>query len=222
VSTLKLDDIQGIVLRQHLLPTLRHFLLKVRDPAAARALLGRLVSGNEADAPQISTAAEQAPSAPYRLHLGITWPGLAALGVTDRVPDLSFKSFPAFRAGAAALAGMLGDVGPSAPEHWVGGFGSGDDHVLVTLYAADHQVRDDYSARLVGLFAAGDALRELWRIDGEALTEMRNGTPEYVNKLHFGYTDGISQPTIIGGPEIPIPDHQQPCEPWLFVLQDAA
>jgi deferrochelatase/peroxidase EfeB len=117
---------------------------------------------------------------------------------------------------------MLGDVGPSAPEHWVGGFGSGDDHVLVTLYAADHQVRDDYSARLVGLFAAGDALRELWRIDGEALTEMRNGTPEYVNKLHFGYTDGISQPTIIGGPEIPVPDHQQPCEPWLFVLQDAA
>ena len=82
--------------------------------------------------------------------------------------------------------------------------------------------RDDYGSRLDTLFATGDAFGELWRIDGEALTEMRNGTPEYVNKVHFGYTDGISQPTIIGGPETPAPDHQQPCEPWLVVLQDEA
>ena len=129
VGALELEDIQGIILRQYLLPTLRHFLLKVRNPAAARALLGRLVSGDEIDAPQISTAAEPADAAVYRLHLGTTWPGLAALGVQDRVSDVSFKSFPAFQAGAAARAAMLGDVGNSAPEHWDGGFGSGDDHV---------------------------------------------------------------------------------------------
>jgi hypothetical protein len=64
--------------------------------------------------------------------------------------------------------------------------------------------------------------RELWRADGEALTERRNWTADYVNKVHFGYTDGISQPTITVGPETPPADHQQPCEPWLFVLLDEA
>ena len=38
------------------MPIVRHFLLKVDAPAAARKLLGRLVSGDEADAPQITTA----------------------------------------------------------------------------------------------------------------------------------------------------------------------
>jgi deferrochelatase/peroxidase EfeB len=222
VGALELEDIQGVVLRQYLMPTLRHFLLKVRNPAAARALLGRLVSGDEDDAPQISTAAEPASAAAYRLHLGITWPGLVALGVRDLVPGLSFKSFPAFQAGAAARAAMLGDVGPSAPEHWVGGFGSGDDHVLVTLYTDDRQVREEYSARLDALFSVGCAFEELWRMDGEALTELRNGSAQYVGKVHFGYVDGISQPTIIGGPEAPLADHQQPCVPWLFVLLDEA
>jgi deferrochelatase/peroxidase EfeB len=40
--------------------------------------------------------------------------------------------------------------------------------------------------------------------------------------VHFGYTDGISMTTIRGGPERYPPDHQQPCEPWLFVLRDDA
>jgi deferrochelatase/peroxidase EfeB len=44
-----------------------------------------------------------------------------------------------------------------------------------------------------------------------------------VPKTHFGYTDGITlTPTISGGPEPAIPDRQQPCEPWLFVLLDEA
>ncbi len=34
----------------------RHFLLTVGVPAEARKLLGRLVSGDESDAPQITTA----------------------------------------------------------------------------------------------------------------------------------------------------------------------
>jgi hypothetical protein len=55
-GTLKLDDIQGFILRGYRMPMVRHFLLKVRAPAAARTALGRLVSGDERDAPQITTA----------------------------------------------------------------------------------------------------------------------------------------------------------------------
>ena len=52
-----------------------------------------------------------------------------------------------------------------------------------------------------------------------ALIEMQDGQPVPTAKVHFGYTDGISTPTIRGGPEQYQPDHQEPCEPWLFVLR---
>jgi deferrochelatase/peroxidase EfeB len=55
-----------------------------------------------------------------------------------------------------------------------------------------------------------------------ALMEMQNGQPVPTAKLHFGYIAGISMTTIRGGPEKYPPDHQQPCEPWLFVLREDA
>ena len=116
----------------------------------------------------------------------------------------------------------LGDTGLHAPQHWLGGFGTGADHVLVTLHALDPQALTTYSTRLSALFAEGHAFQELWRVDGMALCEIQNGKPVPVPKLHFGYTDGISQVTIKGGPEHYAPDHQEPCEPWLFVLLDEA
>jgi deferrochelatase/peroxidase EfeB len=235
---LQLDDIQGTILRAYRMPIVRHFLLKVDVAAAARKLLGRLVSGDETDAPQITTAEDwhvgfepgpgDDPTAPprcqpdYCLNLGITWPGLLALEVKDHVPNLSFKSFNAFVAGAAARAERVGDTGVNGPQHWVGGFGAGSDHVMLTLFAASPEAQKTYSDRLSALVAEDSAFQELWRGDGMALMEMQEGQPVPVPKVHFGYVDGISMTTIRGGPERYKPDHQQPCEPWLFVLLDEA
>jgi len=237
-GNLDLEDIQGFVLRGYRMPAVRHFLLKVTDPAAARRLLGRLTNGDEASAPQITTAkdwhvafepgpGDDPADAPrhkpdYCLNIGITWPGLVALEVKDRVPGLSFKSFGAFVAGAAARAALVGDTGPSAPENWTGGFGSGSDHVLVTLHAIGPEALASYSERLSALFRDGPAFAEIWRGDGMALMEMHDGKPVPTTKVHFGYTDAVSMTTIRGGPERYRPDRQQPCEPWLFVLQDEA
>ena len=55
-----------------------------------------------------------------------------------------------------------------------------------------------------------------------ALMEMQGGQPVPTAKVHFGYTDGMTTPTIRGGPEVYPPDHQEPCEPWLFVLREDA
>ena len=55
-NTLDLADIQGFILRGYRMPMVRHFVLTVGVPAKARELLGRLVSGDESDAPQITTA----------------------------------------------------------------------------------------------------------------------------------------------------------------------
>ena len=140
-SALDLGDIQGFILRGYRMPMVRHFVLTVGVPAKARELLGRLVSGDESDAPQITTAEDwHVGFAPgpgdnladvprckpdYCLNVGITWPGLVALEIKDRVPTLSFKSFGAFIAGAAARANLVGDTGASAPENWISAFKSG-------------------------------------------------------------------------------------------------
>ena len=236
--TLDLADIQGFILRGYRMPMVRHFLLAVNLPAEARKLLGRLVSGDEADAPQITTAenwhvgfepgpGDNPAEAPrrkpdYCLNLGITWPGMIALEIKQRIPNISFKSFGAFTAGAAERASLVGDTGPSVPQNWVGGFGKGSDHVLVTLHAINPDSMKSYTDRLTALFAEGNAFHEIWRQDGMALLEMQNGQPVPTGRVHFGYTDGISMTTIRGGPEKYHPDHQQPCEPWLFVLQEEA
>ena len=235
---LDLADIQGFVLRGYRMPIVRHFLLTVGSPAQARRQLGRLVSGDESEAPQITAAEDwhvgfapgpgDDPAAgprrkpDYCLNIGITWPGLVALEIDERAPTLSFKSFGAFIDGAAQRAELIGDTGPSAPQNWIGGFGKGHDHVLVTLHAISPEAMKGYSDRLCAWFGEGNAFREIWRQDGMALMEMQNGQPVPTSKVHFGYTDGISTPTIRGGPEQYRPDHQRPCEPWLFVLREDA
>jgi deferrochelatase/peroxidase EfeB len=231
-----LGDIQGFILRGYRMPMVRHFLLSVGAPAEARKALGRLISGDESDAPQITTAEDwhvafapgpgdnpaEAPrrKPDYCLNVGITWPGMVALEIKARVPTLAFKSFGAFLAGAAERAKLVGDTGPSAPEKWVGGFGKGSDHVLVTLHSLSPDAMKSYSDRLSALFAERNAFREIWRTDGMAWIEMKDGKPQFTSKVPFGYTDGISVTTIHGGPERYPPDHQQPCEPWLFVLRE--
>ena len=164
-AALDLADIQGFVLRGYRMPMVRHFLLTVGTPAQARRQLGRLVSGDESDAPQITTAEDwhvgfapgpgddpaEAPrrKPDYCLNVGITWPGLVALEIEERVPTLSFESFGAFIEGAARRAESVGDTGASSPENWVGGFGSGDDHVLVTLHAISPEAMDGLQRQVV-------------------------------------------------------------------------
>jgi deferrochelatase/peroxidase EfeB len=237
-NTLDLADIQGFIVRGYRMPMVRHFLLTIGDPAAARKLLGRLASGDESDTPQITTAEDwhvgfepgpfdnQAEAPRYKpdycLNVGITWPGMLALEIRDKVDELSFASFGSFIAGAAGQAQFVGDTGPSAPENWIGGFGTGSDHVLLTLHAINPEAMTTYSDRLSALFAEGGAFREICRVDGNAWLEMVDGNPVPSAKVPFGYTDGISMTTIRGGPERYPADHQEPCEPWLFVLLDEA
>src|SRR5260370_27893703 len=54
------------------------------------------------------------------------------------------------------------------------------------------------------------------------LNEMQNGQPGPTARGHCGYTHGISMTATRGGPEKYYPDHQQPCDSWLFVLQEEA
>ncbi len=123
-GSLKLEDIQGFILRGYRMPMVRHFLLQVGVAAEARKMLGRLVSSNESDAPQVTTArdwhvgfaagpADDASELPrckpdYCLNFGVTWAGMLALELRELLPTLAFKSFGAFVEGRRQACGAGG------------------------------------------------------------------------------------------------------------------
>jgi deferrochelatase/peroxidase EfeB len=215
---LDLADIQGNILQGYRSANARHFALGVGDPPGAAAFLAGLVSGDEQQSPQITTAEQWREKPHYTLNVGLTWAGLGALGLPSGVLD----DFPtAFQQGPAARAEApdpdfpggvgLGDVGTSAPEHWIlGGEKTPTVHIMLSLYTDEHRHQriDELSARLRELFATAH-LTEISSHDANALPH---------GKVHFGYRDGIAQPQIEGSPARKRADKQPPAKTGDFLL----
>jgi Dyp-type peroxidase family len=89
----------------------------------------------------------------------------------------------------AARAERLGDRGPSAPANWEPGLGTGEAHVLVTMYGVDAEKLDAGRMALKTVGAEG-AVTVVHEQRAEALEGGRD---------HFGFFDGIAQPAIDGG-----------------------
>lgn len=180
-------EIQGNILRSYgsSYGFVRHLVLRVAEADQARAALGDMISGDRST-PEVTTAA----GAPRRqgltwcLNVGITYRGLEAL----ELPGSSLCTFPVeFRQGMAARAAWLGDVGDSAPEHWIGRLGDPDRvHLLVTIHGQVlgevHEVADAVMAA-----RGGRAFVHTHTLDGAMLTgDGREG------QVHFGYRDGLA------------------------------
>ncbi|SCX90488.1 deferrochelatase/peroxidase EfeB [Nitrosospira sp. Nl5] len=185
-------DIQGFILRTYAMPALRVFALTIAQPAAARQFLGGLVNGG--NSPQLSTATDWTVKPPYCLNVGLTYTGLAALGLSP----LSLASFPEeFAAGAPARAQRVGDTGESSPEHWKDQFASPALHLLLFLFAETEEILEHVTGQLRELYSGRNAMSELSVHDGRSLPG---------NVAHFGYRDGFAQPTIDGGLPPLMPD----------------
>jgi Dyp-type peroxidase family len=187
-----LADVQGLILRGYTMPVARHLGLRVQEPAGARALLTGLTNGDPT-VPSITTAQPWAVKPDYCLNLSVTFPGLAALGM----PPTSLASFPIeYREGAVQRAATVGDTGSSSPDHWLQWLLDPGLHLLVTLFAQSCDALDAATERLAQAWWPGCV--ELGRHDGAWLPG---------NIAHFGYRDGLSQPTIEGVPLAGLPDH---------------
>ena len=113
-------------------------------------------------------------------------PGCRRSGCRTTILD----SFPdEFREGMAARAEQLGDRGPSAPEHWEAGLGTGEAHVLVTVYAID----DEHLERRWPRCSARTPRRGASTLVHEQRAEALPG-----GRDHFGFFDGIAQPAVAG------------------------
>src|SRR5688572_3674693 len=125
---LELDDIQHILLTRTPAITGRYEFLTFDTPAGGRAWLTAM-----ADLVQSANDATTTMDESDRwVTLAFTWNGLRALGV----PEESLATFPAeFCEGMPSRASILGDVGPNAPEKWVGGLAGNDLHAIAILFS---------------------------------------------------------------------------------------
>ena len=218
MSELELDDIQGVIIRGYRrMRRARHMLLRIEDAAAFRSVLGALAT-EDLESPFVTVAAEWVPKPPageqprHCVNIGLTYSGLRALGVGED----SLASFPAeFREGAVARAARVGDSGANDPQHWMAELR--DDaqlHVVLSLHALDNAALEAVTGAMRAAIARGSAASELRSIDAAALydDDARAGS------VHFGYRDGLSQPTIAGAPASGLPDPLGPLAPGNFLL----
>jgi Dyp-type peroxidase family len=196
--SLDLDDIQATLLRARPEPYFgTHAILEITEPAAGRELLRRL-------APRVTSAARWDEPQPSWLALALSYQGLVALGL----PETSLASFPAnFRAGMAARAERLRDIGVNAPDRWEFPFGTPRVHVAVTVFAASE---DDWRAEV----AAYE--KELGEVPGVRLLSHQDFAADGFNV--FGYRDGFSQPVVEGSGAEPLPGDGRPIKAGEFVL----
>jgi Dyp-type peroxidase family len=172
------DDIQGLIARGYPnLTAASYLLLRVDDAARARAWLGQLQG-------QVTPGSARPDDT--ALNIALTARGLAQLGLpADALNQFSNE----FTAGMITphRRRSLGDVGASAPEHWLwGGPTSPPIDVLVVLFAPDKALLAERRAAVVSA------------LDGVTEVTTLETTADLDGKEHFGFADGISQPTVDG------------------------
>jgi Dyp-type peroxidase family len=191
-AAIDLADVQGNVLRGYTYPCAAYLFLRIDDNMQARALMRRML-------PLVASAEPWPDGAPppTALHVAFTYAGLAQLDLAPAV----LASFPeAFRDGMAARAERLGDRGPSAPEHWEDGLGTGAAHVLVTVDAVDEEQLEAARLALKGVGAEGAVT-----VVHEQRASLLDG-----GRDHFGFVDGIAQPAVRSAGVAPRPGDGQP------------
>jgi Dyp-type peroxidase family len=205
-TTIDRKNVQGFVVRGYRLPFAGYIYLRVDDGAQARAALGEFI-------PQVITAEHWTDKPESGVNVAFSFEGLRALGCGER----SLAAFPPeFKAGMAARAQVLGDIGDSAPEHWEAPFRDREAQVLVMLSAKDPQALQERDGRIRAAIERAGGVTVVGDQVGAALEGGRE---------HFGYADGFAQPSIEGsgfepdpGAGAVDPDGWRPIKPGELLL----
>ncbi len=224
---LDLADIQGNVIRaygQFGFPVARYFFLHIADAGAGRAFVdrvrARVTTSQRWPSGALYPGPEVVPKPPVTLNIGFSFEGLVALGLPTRTLA---RMPPEFIDGMQRRQHILGDIGPSAPEHWddIWQAAAADParavHVWISMNAQldpatgrpvaalDEQTRwlrgiVEELAPGVALLAGNGPGKAEWQ-DAAALF----GADHLPSPMeHFGFADGIGDPVFEGqsAPEI--------------------
>ena len=221
--TLDLADIQGNIVRaygRYGFPITRHLFFHIGNPAAGRKFIDLVRGGITTAERWTGVDGDQDPAVVPRpvvaINLGLTFRGMAALAL----PTKTLSGMPEeFIDGMARRSSMLGDFGVNAPDHW-------DPIWRESSQAPDKQVHIwislNASAKPDGTPVDALAERTDWLRDIAAqsggvtlLSGHRGPSDDYQDsqaimaslpdgrrvataKEHFGFTDGIGDPTFAG------------------------
>lgn len=219
MTLVEVDEVQGNVLYAYSdqFRHARYVLFHVTHPTTAKAKLrswlGRITFGrrpkrrsdtNEDDIARTTGVPRSVTRRPH-LNIAFTFSGLEAL----RIPDDFLYAFPVeFREGARERATDNGDVAASSPENWLPGLGTG--HVLLVVYACSEGERDrlvdDLTRELHGCMKvlhdlSGSRLESTRRSEtheDSAWTRRPQACDSRLDREHFGFADGCSQPAVQG------------------------
>lgn len=188
------SDIQRPIVYGYNLDCSRHFVLQVKNAYKARRFLGELVRlGLITDASigsrdvKLMKNRELGP-----INVGITYRGLAMLGLPDRYLYVFQEKARAFAEGAYERAARrLADTGPSAAESWEECFKPDSAHVLLSIHAGEGVEWKTVTKRLKKVRGAYGLRGWNCPFDGRHLTTEEDG-----RTAHFGFRDGIAQPAI--------------------------
>jgi deferrochelatase/peroxidase EfeB len=223
-----LPDIQGLILHGYNMPKSRHFVLTIGDVSAALTFLKNLTSGS--GLLSVTSAARWPPGMKpeYALNIGLTAKGLEALKLPATI-NFDVGNFGSFLGGAVAAAKSVFDTGPNDPKNWVTKLNRDNAdlaHILLSLYTFTPEARVEFAIKLRAMFdpvipLRGEPGHEVLEWDVDPIIEVDPITLEKYRAIHFGYTDGISNPIVneVGLPELR--PKQLPYVPaWQFVLRD--
>ncbi len=176
MNAVDFSDVQGLVRFGYAVLTEASFLLlRIRDAGAASAWL--------ASAP-ISNAVAQDKAPQTALQIAFTRQGLEALHLPAAVIAGFSDEFLSGIWGEENRSHRLGDIAANAPQNWRWGGPDKIPHVLLMLYAQKGQL-EDWSQTIQG--PAWNTAFEI--MDSLPTSDLKGVEP-------FGFTDGISEPTL--------------------------
>jgi len=165
-------------------------LLKVATPLTANAWEVRAFNALFSEIRRRTGGMERIVEATWH-GLLISAKGYSVLGVnTNELP--AGEGSAAFASGMLGRAAQIGDTRPTdSPDQWLDAFRDGGLHALIVL-ASDS--RDDLDEALDALHKQIEATgcEQVWYERGETLPDALRGHE------HFGFKDGVSQPSIAG------------------------
>ena len=187
-----LDDIQGVITSSYgHLPQTAYLFVRMTTPTGARRWI-ETISGSVTSSKRWPVGPDMKKEKPRTaLNVALTAEGLRACGLPEHV----LRTFPAeFQDGMASpdRSRILGDADESAPALWeVGGPATDPVHAVLFLFAADEATLD---ALCRAQRAILDACSGVAEIPGSVQQGYRPDTATE----HFGFHDGIAQPSIAG------------------------
>lgn len=175
-AALEYDDVQGLArfAYKHLTDAC-YVILRTADAQSARAWL---------HAAPIASATELSSPPETALQVAFTAAGMRALGVPEIVVSQFSSEFVSGMAGDDNRSRRLGDAGANSPQNWVWGTGEREPHLVAAVFATAGKLDAFLATLQTDDWKRG--FKEIVYLD----TSNLNGVEQ------FGFTDGISQPTI--------------------------